>query len=296
MTTIQAATPPRPANPLMSYMRSPKIYIRLPSNGAYWPEGSINMPADGTFPVYSMTAKDELTFKTPDALLNGQAIVDVIQSCVPNIIDAWQTPTIDLDTLLVAIRIATYGEILEVSHTVPNTEESVTHEIDLRILLDQIASSTEWIEAVECSQNITCYIRPLTYRHMSNVSLKTFEAQRIIQSANNEEYDEEQKLSLYNQSINLMSDLNVDIIAESISSIETPEVVVTDRDFIKEFLDNADSDIYQKIQDHIGKMRETLGIQPITVESTPEQIEEGAPLMYTVPITMDNSDFFVRKS
>ena len=32
-----------------------------------------------------MTAKDEMMFKTPDALLNGQATVDVIQSCIPAI-------------------------------------------------------------------------------------------------------------------------------------------------------------------------------------------------------------------
>lgn len=296
MQTIQAATPPRSENPLMSYMRSPKIYIRIPSNGAYWPEGSIVMTEDGLLPVYSMTAKDELTFKTPDALLNGQAVVDVIQSCIPNIKDAWQTPTIDIDTLLVAVRIATYGEILEVSHTVPNTEEVVSHQIDLRVLLDQLSSNSEWIEAVECNDQITCYIRPLTYRHMSNVSLKTFEAQRLIQSANNDEYDEEQRMDLYNQSINLMTNLNVDVIAESINSIETPDVVVTDKAFIREFLDNADSGIYQKIQEHIGRLRDSLGLQPITIESTPEQIEQGAPEIYTVPITMDNSDFFVQKS
>lgn len=72
-------------NPLLGYMRQPKIYIRLPSNGLFWEEGSIDIPENNEFPVYSMTAKDELTFKTPDALMNGQAIVDVIQSCMPNI-------------------------------------------------------------------------------------------------------------------------------------------------------------------------------------------------------------------
>lgn len=293
MQTIQAATPP---NPLMNYMRSPKIYIRLPSNGAYWPSGSIVLPEDGSIPVYSMTAKDELIFKTPDALLNGQAVVDVIQSCIPSIKDAWQTPTIDIDTLLVAIRIATYGEILEVTHTVPNTDETVSHQIDLRILLDQLASSSEWNEVVECNEFVTCFIRPLTYKHMSNVSLKTFEAQRLIQSANTDEYDEEQKMDLYNQSMNLMSNLNIDVIVESIGAIETPETVVTDKKFIKEFVDNADSEIYQKIQNHIGKMRDTLGLQPVTIESTEELIEMGAPASYKIPITMDNSDFFVRRS
>lgn len=293
MQTIQAATPP---NPLMNYMRSPKIYIRLPSNGAYWPEGSIEYPLDGLFPIYSMTAKDELTFKTPDALLNGQAVVDVIQSCVPNIKDAWSTPTIDIDSLLIAIRLATYGEILEVSHTVPNTEEVVEHQIDLRMLLDQLADRSQWEEAVQCNEHITCFLRPLTYRHMSRVSLKTFEAQRLIQSANNEDFDEEQRMDLYNQGVGIVSDLTIDVIVDSISSIETPDTVVNDPDFIREFLENADTNIYQKIQHHIGKLRDTQGLQPVTVVSTEELIEMGAPETYQVPITLDNSDFFVQSS
>ena len=83
---------PRPAqtkNPLANYMRQPKIYIRLPSQGKYWPDNSIIIPETGEFPVYSMTAKDELSFKTPDALMNGQAMVDVIHSCMPTIKNAF---------------------------------------------------------------------------------------------------------------------------------------------------------------------------------------------------------------
>lgn len=286
----------RSNNPLMSYMRSPKIYIKLPSNGAYWSEDGLEKTEDGTYPVYSMTAKDELTMKTPDALLNGQAVVDVIQSCIPNIKDAWKTPTIDIDALLIAIRLATYGEILEISHKVPNTDETVSHEIDLRILLDQLTNGKAWEEAVICDENITCYVRPLTYRHMSNSSLKTFEAQRLIQSANNDEYSEEQKMLFYNKSIDLISDLTVDIIAESVVAVETPEAVVRDKDFIKEFLENTDSKIYQKIQDHISRLRETQGIQPVVIESTEDLIEKGAPITYKLPITVDNSDFFGRRS
>ena len=46
-------------NPLSSFMRQPKIYIRLPSGGQYWPAGSIIPTENGEFPVYSMTARDE---------------------------------------------------------------------------------------------------------------------------------------------------------------------------------------------------------------------------------------------
>ena len=74
---------PQDNNPLSGFMRQPKIYIKLPSGGAFWPRSSIDIPETGDLAVYSMTAKDEITFKTPDALLNGQAVVDVIHSCIP---------------------------------------------------------------------------------------------------------------------------------------------------------------------------------------------------------------------
>jgi hypothetical protein len=125
-------------NPLTSFMRQPKIYIRLPSQGLYWPDDSLLMPPNDELPVFSMTTKDELVFKTPDALMNGQAVVDVIQSCIPNIKNAWATPNLDLDVLLIAIRIATYGEIMTITHSVPGINEKIDTDIDLRFLIDNI--------------------------------------------------------------------------------------------------------------------------------------------------------------
>lgn len=296
MTTIQAAVPKKPENPLMSYMRSPKIYINLPSNGLYWTEGSVDLPENGLIPVFSMTAKDELLMKTPDALLNGQAVVDVIQSCIPNIKNAWDCPTVDIDCILIAIRIATFGEILEINHTVPNTDELVAHNVDLRLLLDTVVSNSVWEETVEIDDNLTVYIRPLTYKHMSQVNLKTFEAQRLLQSADNLDYTEEQKLEIYNASINMMGNLSIETMIDSIYAIEIPGTIVREKEFISEFLENADGQIYQKIQNHVAAMREKLGIRPIDIETPEEFVEKGAPAHYQIPITLDNSDFFVRGS
>jgi len=283
-------------NPLSNFMRQPKIYISLPSNGAYWPDGSINYPENGQLPVYSMTAKDELMFKTPDALLNGQAVVDVIESCIPNIKNAWDTPNIDVDTLLIAIRLATYGEMMDLTHRVPNTNEDVTYQVDLRILLDELSRSDPWKEAVQITDNLTCFIRPLTYKHLTNTSLKTFETQRLLQAANNDELSEEQKLEIYNQGLGSMSDITLDLTVESIKAIEIPGTIVREREFIKEFLDNADKDVYKKIQEHIAAMRDANSLKPITIRSSEEQIEAGAPETYLLPVTMDNSDFFAQRS
>ena len=293
MSEIQAM--PKKANPLSGFMRQPKIYVTLPSKGAYWPANALQIPENGELAVYSMTAKDELAFKTPDALLNGQAVVDVIQSCIPAIKDAWRCPNIDLDLILIAIRIATYGEMMDVSHRVPGTEEDVEHQIDLRNVMDQLSSS-QWEEAVELDGGLTCFMRPLSYKHVTMTGIKAFEAQKLMQAVNDDDMSDEKKLEIFNQSFNKMTNITIDLMAESISSIQTPEAVVKEPAYIKEFLQNADKGVFQHLQEHLNAMRERNGIQPMQITSTPEQVAAGAPKTYELPIKIDNSDFFAAGS
>jgi hypothetical protein len=274
-------------------MRQPKIYIRLPSNGKYWPEGSIDIPDNGEFPVYSLTAKDELTLKTPDALLNGQAVVDIIQSCFPNIKNAWHTPNIDIDTLLVALRIASYGEMMEINHIVPGTKDDVTHTIDLRLILDQLTSAGNWQENILVSEDMMICVRPLTYKHVSENSSKTFEAQRLIQLISDGEITEDRREELLNLSVNNLATIAFDVVADSIYMIKTQDVEVVDKEFIKEFLQNADKEIYNKVEQHLIEMKNTIGIKPLDFNSSPEHIEQGAPASYSMPLNMDQSSFFV---
>ena len=112
------------SNPLAKHFRQPVMYLKLPSNGRWWANGALEIPVTGEIPIYAMTAKDELMFKTPDALLNGQGVVDVIQSCMPNIKDAWRIPNLDIDVILIAIRIASYGHEMEFESTCPHCGKS----------------------------------------------------------------------------------------------------------------------------------------------------------------------------
>lgn len=278
-------------NPLTNYMRQPKIYISLPSGGQFWPAKSIVVPENGEFPVYSMTARDELVFKTPDALLNGQAVVDVIQSCIPNIKNAWDCPTIDLDTILIAIRLATYGEKYPIKITVPNTKIEEEFTIDLRVLLDQ-QRNNNWIDQVAISQDLIIYVKPLTYKHMTQTSLKSFETNRILNMVNDDALTDEKKLEIFNNSFSNLTKITIDLLTESISKIETPDGIVTDRRFITEFVANADKDIFEKVQSHIAELKKRNELKPIDFVSTDEHREAGAPETYQVPLNFNNSDFF----
>ena len=106
-------------NPLSAYFRAPKLYTQIPSGGKYYTPDIVEMPDTGELPVFAMTSKDEMIMKNPDALLNGEAVVQVLQSCIPNIKNARKVLSSDVDVLLIAIQGATYGDDIEVSAECP---------------------------------------------------------------------------------------------------------------------------------------------------------------------------------
>lgn len=281
------------ANPLSMYMRQPKIYIRLPSGGQYWPEGSLEPTETGEFPVYSMTAKDELMLKVPDALMNGQAVVDVIQHCMPNVKNAWHVPSLDLDIILIAIRLATYGEMM----TTPvkfNESLELDYQVDLRILMDRLQSQIVWEPVVPVNDQLTIFVKPLTYKQISSAAIKTFETQKIMQVVNDDKTSEADKIKLFQESFKSLSDATLGAIAESIDKIESVNGSTDNPKFIKEFVDNIDKDIFNAVQKHLEALRDVNAIKPMTVEVTDEMREKGVTGdTIEVPITFDPSTFFV---
>jgi hypothetical protein len=184
---------------------------------------------------------------------------------------------------------------MEVTHVVPGTDETIEHEVNLQTLLDRMSDNI-WEETVEIDQYLTCYLRPLTYKHLNATSMKAFETQRLMEAVNNDDMPEDKKLEIFNKSFNKMTDITVDLIADSITAIQTPDALVKEAKYIREFLKNADKDVFSKVQKHINRMKEVNGLPPFEVESTHEQIEAGAPASYKVPIQFDNSNFFAPDS
>ena len=278
-------------NPLRKYFRQPKVYLKLPSRGKFYTPGAIDIPDSGEIPVYAMTAKDELIIKTPDALLNGEATVEVIKSCIPNIKDPWKMPSIDSDAILIAIRLATYGEKLEITTKVPEVGEEKTFEIDLRMLLDQLITF-EFDPFITIDDDMTVEIRPTNYKEFTENALKTFEEQRIFRLVNDTTIPDEQKLSAFATSFRKLTELTIDLVVNSIVCIDTTDGKVTDKKHIRDFFANADRDTFEKILKHLERMRDESKIKPLKVRATPEEIEAGAPEEYEIPITFDQSNFF----
>lgn len=279
-------------NPLGKYYRQPQIYIRLPSRGKYYPPDVFTPTETGEIPVLPMTAKDELAFKTPDAMMSGQATVDVIQSCLPNIKNAWKIVNFDIDVVLLAIRIATYGETMDISYRVPviNTEQS--HTVNLPALLEELGK-VEINDEATTKTGFRIKLAPLDYQALTKVQTAQFEQQKIYATVTNSSLSEADKSTQFVKSFKILNNINFDLLVDSITEITTPDGdTVTDKAQIKQFCDNCDAGVINEIQDELAKIRAQAQIKPLRMKSTEDQIKLGVPNTYEVPVTFDNSNFF----
>ncbi len=279
-------------NPLNKYFRQPAIYVSLPSGSDYAPH-VVAPTQTGELGVMPMTAKDEIRFKTPDALMNGQGVVDVIQSCVPEIKDAWQIKSYDLDTILVAIRVATYGETMDINFTVPGANENVSHTVNLPAILDELRN-TKVDSQIVLDDGLKITVRPLTYKDMTSTSMQTFQQQKLYTSIQDSQLSDEEKAKRFNDAFKALTDLNSSILLRNIELITMQDgTEISDPVHIKEFLENANATLVKGIEEKLNGLRGQGAVKPLKIKATEEQIKKGAPASYEVPVTFDTSNFFV---
>ena len=271
-------------NPLKQYFRQPAIYVRLPSKGQFYPPGAINMPPTSELPVYPMTAIDEITYRTPDALFNGQATVNVLQSCVPDIKDVWSTPAMDIDTLLIAIRIASYGHDMEFGTKCPKCGHECEHTVDLRGVLDRM-KTPDYNKSLN-SGDVEIFFRPMTYKNINDNNALQYENQKLLQMLPDSEIPDADKMTALSSALKRITDITVQALAQSIAVIKTPQALVSESEYIDEFLKNCDRELFNRIRDLIVELKEQAEMPPMNL-TCPECKNE-----YEQAVTLDMSSFF----
>jgi hypothetical protein len=273
-----------PNNPLKQYFRQPAIYIRLPSQGKNYPEGSLNMPPTGELAVYPMTAIDEITYRTPDALYNGQATVNVIQSCIPDIKDAWLVPSTDVDTLLISIRIASYGHDMDFGTTCPACKKDGERTIDLRTVLDSIRTA-DYSKTITAG-DMEIFFKPLNYGHLNNNNQMQYENQKLLQMLPDSGISEADKMTALSDALKKITDITVLALAQSIAAVKTPQATVYEIEYIEEMLKNCDGKLFNQIRDFILDLKANSEMKPLAL------VCDECSHEYTQSITLDMASFF----
>jgi len=271
-------------NPLRQFFRRPAVHITLPSGGdSYTPE-DIEWPAESKeLPVYPMTAIDEITTKTPDALFNGSAIVEIIKSCVPAIKNPWALLSTDLDTVLISIKAAGGQETIDVESKCSKCETEATYGINLQILLQSLQAGDYHLPMK--LQDLEIYFAPLNYKGMNDAALAQFDIQAKYKNLVDMQ-DEQERIKESQNALVDITKLTMDILSRTITKVVTPEGEVTEQEHIHDFLKNADTKTYESIRDHNANLREKSTIKPLTI--TCAECEH----VYEQPFTLNASDFF----
>lgn len=270
-------------NPLKQYFRRPAVYLKLPSGGKDYSPNVVNLSETGELPVYPMTAIDEITSKTPDALFNGTAVTELIKSCIPDIKDPWAIMSSDLDAILIAIKAASGNGNMEIETACPKCQHVESYGLNLAGVLADIKPG-DYSQTLKIG-DLEFKFRPLIYKEMNQASLGQFELQKMFTKIDAAK-EEQEKAKLSQEALKEVTNLTMEILSKTIEYIKTPGAMVTEKEFIHDFLKNCDRNIYTKVRDYNAELKTETELKPLDVKCSNCSNE------YKQAFTLNPTDFF----
>lgn len=108
-------------NPLLNELHEvfPPVQISLPTKGIFYPKGVLADDVDPTdIRVGTLGILDEFKYRDPFMLVSGKAIDDLVHHiCGEQVLVPTEMCEIDIETILLASRLASYGPNMKVNHT-----------------------------------------------------------------------------------------------------------------------------------------------------------------------------------
>jgi hypothetical protein len=278
-------------NPLEKYFRAPSTYVRLPSaNSKYINDDLVTYDNDNNeLAVYPMTAKDEMMFRNPDALIAGNAVTSVIQSCVPGVKKPKKLLKNDIDFLLAVIKNVSY-EAYDIEVPCPKCEHINQYSLDISELVERVDQLDE-VYPVNLSNGLTVFVSPFRYETTLKVLAVGFESNKFI-GALTSDADELERLHHISEIIQRMAELNQEVMVDTIIKIvsEQDGIDVSDKKQIDEFLRNARRDDAELIYNEVNRISE-IGLMR-TMEATCQN--EECLHEWEAAISFDPVAFFTR--
>lgn len=272
---------------LQSYHRQPKLFVDLPSKGKYYDASVIEDEQYVQIPVFGMNAMDEIMFKTPDALFGSEATAQVIQSCIPTIKEPWKLVGFDIDYILIAIRIATYGDDMAVSTRCPKCQTQTENNLSLTRMIQNYENFP--IDNSFQIDELTFNLKPLTYKKMTDFSVENYGYERqLIQIASAKEMSDDDKDKATKEIYKKINDLNLRVAISYIKSISNSTDSETNIETITQFIIENDAVFYNKLKESVFDLSNRWKVPKLTTECSNEECDHT----YESRVDLDYSNFF----
>jgi len=249
------------SNPLQQFFRQPSVYLRLPTKGKWYTSEIVETTADNELAVYPLSAMNDIMLNTPDAMLNGQALENVIKDCAPGIKDVKRFLLPDVEALFLAIKSASNGGKIDIDRKCPKCEADNTYELNCSYLLDSSTFLNEDDLTTQFSDELVIHVRPYDFEMRQLFLKREFEEEKTFRNINaqGDAIDDITKAKLMAESIERLSKLTFSLVSRSIEKIVIlkQNVTVTDREHINEWLvgiSKAQAEIVMEAVDKINKI------------------------------------------
>lgn len=289
MFPVEKAQAPQ-GNPLSQYFRLPGLSVELPTNGAYMPKGSISFSPDGSLEVYPMRGSDEMLLMSPDALMNNSAVINLLRSCVPQITQPEEISVPDLDVLLLAIRVASTGSIMEITLECEECQHENKFDIDVPEMI-QTAGKIAPTNTIRVRDDMVVWIKPITVRDQTTLLNAVFRETRKAQALElNSELSADERTAMSNEIMKSIAEMSTFSIAHSIVKIVVPNGEVTNSDHILEFLEKTDRKTINLIKSRVEELNQQ------GVDKTFQAACGKCKHEWTASVEFDPSSFFGERS
>lgn len=242
-------------SPLQKYYRTAQIYISLPSGKNFYKKDVLELSDSGEVGVMPMTAKDELLLTSPDGLLNGESLAEILRSCVKGLHNPKGLIINDIEVLMLAIQYATYGKKNETEVVCPACNHLNTFNIDLQNVLETVKFLNPPFP-VNLSSGLTVFVRPYSYTDTMKALSMSLEQSKLKRIMEDQVSTEEQKLSMFGELFKRVSSLNQDLVVNCVHKVvsETDNINVEDKAQIKDFMFNISSEDARLVEQEIAKV------------------------------------------
>ena len=277
-------------NPLLDELEQQTVTVALPTLGRWYDDSVLHPDADpSSIEVGVLGIVAEHTFRDPWLLVSGQAIPKLIKSICPAISDPTKLAEIDIETILLANRLISYGEKMEIKQQCRNPDVNegskkkkvvpCTHEnlivVDLQNLLTRYSPFTDkefnrYVMEFEELKGQVVHLQPIPYNNVIEVVRKTATNMKQYQKFSGVDIEavmgDLDVLGLYEDLVSDNTQMSLYSIVHSIHHVETSKgAAVADKEVIKNWLNKIPSRLVKQIDNKIAEI--TIDVQKIaTVE------------------------------
>lgn len=257
----------------------PKLYTKL-----------LSKPNGRDYAVYSMVTLDEITRRTPDALMTGEATKRIISHCCPDLIEPGKLLSCDIQHLLSTIQLASGGSKIEFFSSCPKCYIQNSYEMQISSMINSLSTKL-WSNPLIISgdQQLKIFFEPRSYQDFIDFSIADFRFKKqIYQITKLESIDgyEEMLSSLASDQRKLQLNFQLGSVCKIIID---DCVMVDEKKYISEWLNQLELQIQNQITNYIELAEKQSNVPEINISCN------TCGNKYCLPIDLDFSNQFRNK-